>query len=189
MLYRLTQKDVREDNDNIDIVPEFADLSSRELKFICLVYDYETPLWQLNLEDRTEKAAEMAGYKRESAKRMDKDARAVMGGKIKRVEAAIPVFRSMQRDIDRETLMAFDSQIEQFIAKTSEKKVENKDWDVAMKILKELPKLLAMRKEIKDMLTLRVDLDPTLGVEKNTEDDDLSTLDKYNARRIEEATS
>ena len=147
MIFRLTQKDIREDNDNIDIVPEFAKCTSRELKYISLVYDYDTPLFQLLPDDRKEQAAEMAGYQRESAKRMDKSARIVMNGERASVQAAVPVFKGMQRDLDKETLMAFDRQIQQFINKTGEDKKDNKDWDTSIKILKELSMFLLQTKK------------------------------------------
>jgi len=190
MLYKLTTKDVREDNDNIDCIPEFEPLSSREFKYIALVYDYDTPLRNLKLEDRKERGCELSGYKRESPKRMDKSARKIMGanGGLKHVEKAIPVYKSLQRDIDREALMAYDNQLQQFIDKAAEPKSEDNDWKLAITINKELPKMLQMRADIKGRLDLRVDFESaTLGVEEEKEEgvEELSALDRRNQAKID----
>ena len=116
MLYKITDKDIREDNDNIDATPAFVPLKSKQLKYIFLVYDFDTPLKQLSLKDRKEQAAENAGYKRENAKRMDKNARDLMNSKIKAVEAAIPVFKGQLVDLDREALETFDINLRNYMA-------------------------------------------------------------------------
>ena len=191
MLYKLTTKDIREDNDNIDVIPEFAKLSSRELKYIALVYDFDTPLGQLKLEDRKERACELAGYKRESPSRMDKTARKIMGanGGLKTANAAIPVYNSLQRDLNKEALIAFDNNLSDWITKLSEKKTgyEKGDWDTNAKLTEKYTKMLEDRKKILEIIGNRVDFDtPTLGVIEDKEDqEELSALDKRNQLKID----
>jgi hypothetical protein len=185
MLFKVTTNDIREDNDNIDAVPEFVPCSSRELKYIFLTYDYDTPLKQLEYDKRRERAAEMAGYKMETgkAKRLDKTGRNLLNGKYPHVEAAIERFKGIRRDIDREVLESYNMQLEQFIEKAASPKKDNKDWDIAIKINKELPKLLSQRKEIMDTLNLRADFADNQEEEEVKRN--LSTLDQFNQSQID----
>ena len=191
MLYKLTTKDIREDNDNIDVIPEFAKLSSRELKYIALVYDFDTPLGQLKLEDRKERACELSGYKRESPSRMDKTARKIMGanGGLPTVNKAIPVYNSLQRDLNKEALIAFDNNLSDWIIKISESKKEydKYDWATNAKLTKEYKNMLEDRKVILEIIGNRVDFDsPTLGVVEDKEgEEELSALDKRNQLKID----
>lgn len=179
MLYKVTSADIREDNDNVDAIPEFEVCTSRELKFVFLTYDYNTPLWQLDFETKRVRAAEMAGYHVEkSGKRLDKTGRALLNGKYPHVEAAISRFKSIRRDLDREVLESYDNQLEQFIQKAAEPKTEDKDWALALKINAALPKLLEQRKALLDLLNLRGDFnEDTVEGEGINE---LSTLDQVN---------
>lgn len=180
MLFKLSKADIREDNPNIDSIVAFQDLTSRELKYIFLVYDFDSPLRQLTLKDRKEQACENAGYRRENAKRMDKDARNVMNGKIKRVEKAIPVFKSMLRDLDMEALAAFDTNLENYIAQIKIKPTSKEEWDINTKVTAQYEKLLSARKRIIDNLNLRADY----VEEEEVFDEELSTLDRYNEKKI-----
>jgi hypothetical protein len=175
MLFKITERDIREDNDNIDAIPAFRPLTSKQLKYIFLVYDFDTPLKQLSLMDRKEQAAENAGYKRENAKRMAKNAREMMNGKVKTVEAAIPVFKSMLRDIDREALEAYDTNLENYMEQMRKKPTSKEEWDINTKVTAQYEKLIIGRKRIVDNLNLRADFTE----EEEVDDGGLSTLDKY----------
>lgn len=180
MLFKVTKRDIREDNSNIDAIPEFEVCTSRELKYVFLVYDYDTPLYQLGMEERKMRAAEMAGYHVEGGgKRLDKTGRNLLNGKYPHVEAAVKRFKQIRRDLDREVLESYDTQLEQFIQKAAEPKTDNRDWDLALKINKELPKLLEQRRALLDLLNLRGEFKEE---EENTAEDklQLSTLDQVN---------
>lgn len=185
MLFKVTSRDIREDNDNIDAVPEFEVCTSRELKYVFLTHDYDTPLAQLALEERRARAAEMAGYHTEGGgKRLDKTGRKLLNGGYPHVEAAIERFRQIRRDLDREVLESYDIQLEQFIRKAAEPKTENRDWDLAIKINEKLPKLLEQRKALLDLLNLRGDFkeEATNDVEEKLQ---LSTIDQVNQEEID----
>lgn len=177
MLFKVTDRDIREDNDGIDAIPAFRPLTSKQLKYIFLTYDFDTPLKQLSLQDRKEQAAEMAGYSREDAKRMGKTARSLMSGKVKAVEEAIPVFKSLLRDLDREALEAYDTNLENYMAQMKIKPTTKEEWDINTKVTAQYEKLLIGRKRILENLNLRADFmeDQKEDVDEGT----LSTLDKY----------
>ena len=160
MLFRVTQKPVREDNPELLAISEFMPCSDRELKWIFLVYDFKTPYRQLSLPDRKEQSCEQVGYKRESPKRMDKSARNIMLPKLQEkhlphIAPAIAAFKAMQRDLDLEALEAYDINLEHYIEQMRKPKVKKEDWDLNLKIVKEYQKLLIGRKQIKEQLDLR----------------------------------
>ena len=183
MLYLITQNDIRKDNPSIDAIPAFAKCNDRELKYIMLTYDYESTYVKIQIHDRKKRAAEAAGYKTEANRNiLDKNARTAMNGGNPKVEAAIVAFKETQRDINREILKSYDSQIEQFIHKVSEPKEKNADWTLAIAINRALPSLLENRKVILDILNMR----DGEGTEEEVElVRELSTLDKYNQKIID----
>ena len=181
MLFKISPEDIRKDNPNIDAIPAFRDLTNKELKFLFLVYDFDTPLKQLSLADRKEQAAENAGYTRENEKRLNKDGRSIIGGKVKRVEAAVPVFKSMLRDIDREALEAYDTNLENYMTQMRIKPTTKEEWDINTKITAQYEKLIIGRKRIIENLNLRADY---MDGEESVEEQELSTLDKWNEKKI-----
>ena len=181
MLYKIDRGDIRESNDNIDSTPAFVSLTSRELKYIFLVYDFESPLRQLSLKDRQEQSAENAGYKRENAKRLDANARKLIGGKIKKVQDAIPVFKGQLHDLDREALEVFDTNLKHYMAQMKLKPESKEDWDINIKVTDKYEKLLISRKRIIENLNLRADY---VEEEESVEEGELSTLDKVNEKII-----
>ena len=180
MLFKITEADIRKDNPNIDAIPAFRDLTSKELKFLFLVYDFDTPLKQLSLNDRKEQAAENAGYARENEKRLHKDGRNIIAGKIKRVEEAVPVFKGMLRDIDREALEAYDTNLENYMTQMRIKPSTKEEWDINTKITAQYEKLIIGRKRIIENLNLRADY----MEEETVDEQELSTLDKWNEKKM-----
>ena len=188
MLFNVTQRPVREDNPELLAIKEFEPLSDRELKWIFLVYDFKNPYRQLSLPDRKEQVCEQVGYKRESAKRMDKSARNIMLPKLQEknlphIAPAIAVFKKMQRDLDLEAMQAYDTNLEHFIKKLKEPKEKKEDWDLIVKLVPQYEKLLIGRKRIKENLDLRGGFE-----EEHEEAKDngkvLSTLDKFMAKKM-----
>jgi len=181
MLYKITEKDIREDNDNIDATPEFRDCNSRELKYLFLTYDFESPLRQLSIEDRKEQAAENAGYKRENVKRMDRNAREVMGEKEKYIRLAKAAFKGQLVDLDREALEAFDINLRNYMDIMRIKPEDKASWDVNIKVTGLYEKLLISRKRVIENLNLRADY---MEEEESVEETELSTLDKHNEKKF-----
>ena len=158
MIYKVTQKDIREDNPSIDAIEAFAACTSRELKYVVLTYDYDSPFKELSFEDRANKAAREAGYHVEKGRdRLDKTGRKLLAGGFPRVEEAIFAFKGIRRDLDRETLEAYDIQLEEINQFLKKKKETDKEWDITAKLMNYLPKLLAARKNVIDLLNLKPD--------------------------------
>lgn len=189
MFYKVTQGEIREDNPSIDAVEEFSKCTSVELKYIMLLYDYETPFRELDWESRKNRAALAAGYnKSKSTGGFVKKAQEVLDGKVEHVQAAAIIFQALQKDIDKEALEAYNAQLEQFIAKAKEPKENNRDWDLALKINSALPKMLRERSEISDLLNIRgTEIEEELLDDEQEEVHSLSSLDIYNQELIDDA--
>jgi hypothetical protein len=187
MLFKVTQKPVRDENPELLAVKEFEPLQDRELKWVFLVYDFKTPYRQLSLPDRKEQAAEQVGYKRESVKRMDKSARNIILPKLQEknlphIAPAIAAFKRMQRDLDLEAMQAYDQNLEHFIKKIREPKTKKEDWDLIVKLVPQYEKLLVGRKRIKENLDLRGEFEE--GEDEKADKKVLSTLDKVMRDKI-----
>lgn len=113
MLFKIDQSvDFIELNPSVKAIPEFAERTSQQLTFIALVADYQSPLQQLPERQRREKAAQLAGYKFESdGKRLDKNGRNIVEGKVDSVELGIKKYRELAPDYDKEMLQAVDNRI------------------------------------------------------------------------------
>jgi len=164
MLFLVTKAPVREDNQELLAISEFEPCSDRELKWVFLTYDYQTPYRQLSQNDRKEQAAEQVGYRRESVKRMDKTARQLINPELQKkhlphIAPAIVAFNKMQRDLDREALQAYDQNLDDYMKKLKEPKNNKADWDLNIKISKTYKELVVGRKIIKDNLDLRSGFD------------------------------
>jgi hypothetical protein len=190
MIYKVTQEDIRKTNDNIDAIEAFAACTSRELKYVFLTYDFGTPFRQQKFADRRLNAAIEAGYRMEKTRKNmpDKTTRKLLNGQFPKVEEAIVAFKHLRRDIDREALESYDAQLDEINTRLAKKKETDKDWDIAIKLVDKLPKLLKTRKDMIELLDLRADFkDEITGKIKEEEQEkaEISTLQLRNLKKIE----
>lgn len=107
-------KDFFELNPGAKAIPEFAERTSQQMWFVCLVadHDHDSPLRTLPEDRRRYHAALTAGYQME-ATRPDKNTRNLLAGKVATVEKAIAKHREIQYDEDKESLEAITRQIQE----------------------------------------------------------------------------
>ena len=180
MLFKVDlDKSVKELNTSIDTIPEFQKISDRNLKYIFLVYDYDTPYKQLPIGQRKEKVALTVGFRLEKGRNIfDKNARDIMNGKNRPIERAIKAFKELIYDSDRETLQSIEdliNNIKDDIRNPGKNPKELKDKaDLAQK----LPVLSRTKKELAQILDVRDEspLDEEDGEEQNQH----STLEMIN---------
>lgn len=209
MLFKLHHdKSPYELNDGLKAIKEFAYLSDRQFTAVALFTDYESPLRKLPEIKRREQAAIIAGWPMEG-KRLDKNGRNFVDGKVSSIEVAIKKYRAIQFDKDKETLAGIDRQIHEIMeivkedkTKAASKVIVSKEGnrteivdqelryklvDAATKMAKTLPDLYKSRKEMLDLIGQKEnppDL-PTFTASDVTEGDDevadenLSTVDQY----------
>lgn len=104
-------------NTGAEAIDEFNRLTSRQMFFVCLVADrdQDSPLRTLPEFVRRTKAAEIAGWPLEDGKRLDKNGRNLVAGKVESVEAAITKYRELQYDEQADMFDAVDRQIQEAI--------------------------------------------------------------------------
>lgn len=191
MLFKVeADKSVFETNPGLKADPVFSKSPERTLRYIFLMYDYKSPYRQLPIPKRRDLCLELSGFKREKRKDLkpgrqqswDKSAYDVSRLAVPTAKGAYNRFKEIQHDEDMETLIAYDQQIEQFRDIMKKKTKDDHELKFALAVMKEMPKLLAARKEIIENLDLvEEQYLPEIEVEEPQEDkEELSTLDKLN---------
>lgn len=174
MLFKLHyEKSPFELNDGLKAIREFADLTDRQFTAVALYTDYDSPIRKLPDLQRKEQAAIIAGYPMEG-KRVDKNGRNFVDGKVGSMERAIKKYKEIQYDRDRETLAGIDRQIHEIMEIVKEDKnqaatkvnvsregtrtevvdheLRYKLVEAATKMAKNLPDLYKTRKEMIDLM-------------------------------------
>lgn len=181
MLFKVTEKnDVFADNPELESIDAFRSCTSRQLKYVFYAYDYKSPLRQMPLQERLEKAARLAGYKTEKDRPiLDKNGRSVVAGGVPRVNAAVRAFKEVQYDQDKETLLGIEEQMRQITELANKKDKEPKELELSVKISQNLTQLAKVKKELIEILDMRDEVVAT--VEEDTiQEAQLSTLDLLN---------
>ncbi len=179
MLFKVTDRDIREDNPGIEAIPEFKQLSDRNLKYIFLVYDYDTPYKQLPIDKRKERIGHRVGFRLEAdGKRFDKNARGIMENKAPRMKEATRAFMDLLYDSDKETFQAvcdLITNIRDFIRQISSSAGE---YQKKVAMAEKLPRLEETKKSLAQILNIR---EETREEEPdNSEKKEMSTLDLVN---------
>lgn len=112
-----TGREFFELNPGSEAIEEFNRCTSRQMFFVCLVADrdFDSPLRTLPEHTRRTKAAEIAGWPLEDGKRLDKNGRNLVAGKVESVEIAIAKYRELQYDEKEDMFEAVDTQIQEAI--------------------------------------------------------------------------
>jgi hypothetical protein len=179
MIFKVSKNDFFEDNPSAKAVEAFVACSSREMKYICLVYDYESPYRKLSISERKLKAVFEADFRIEKeGKRPDKYAREMMNGKVSKVQTAIKAFMALQPDKEKELAKAIDTQLDEIQRFLLRPKETEGEWKIAVSLLEKMPKILRDRKEVMDILQIRDELNNETGIEESSEP--LSELEQMN---------
>lgn len=164
MLYKVIDgQDIFELNSELLAIPEFKNLTSRQMTFVCLVADRKTPLRTLPERERREKAARIAGWPTEGT-RLDRNGRDVVAGKVPSIEAAIAKYNEYQYDEDQVTLDTINHQIHEIRdylkSDKSEAKDKGKALEQAAKLGKQLPELVEAKQRLEELLQITSDYKP-----------------------------
>lgn len=189
-------------NDGLQLIKEFRVLSDRQFTVVALVADYQSPLRTLPDKERRTQAAKIVDWPFEG-KRLDKNGRDFVDGKVKSIEAAIRKYREIQYDEDKETLAGVDNQIHQIRKSLQEDKEkaatvtgkDGKDYmdaelrdkllEKSAKLSSQLPDLYETKIRLLDLLKLKDENNIQTFVPEMVTADDLvgddsqSTLDVF----------
>ena len=149
MLFKVTNKPLFQDNPELLSIEEFEECSEKQLRYVFLAYDYDSPFRKLPLDQRKERAALTAGYHTATDKnRISAEGRNLISNGLPNVVRAIKYFNSIQFDIDKEMLNAYDSQVMEFIETLRKTGKNPQEQEQALKIMNQLPKIKAERKKL-----------------------------------------
>ena len=157
MLFKVVpNQSIFETNPEMEVIEAFMKCTERDMKYICLVYDYKSPLRQMPIIQRKEKAIIDAGYGMEKdMKRPNRRAREITGGKRRVVQEAIKEFLSIQHDDDKELALAVATQIHQFQVFLKQPDKTAVELEKAIKIIEKLPQIKKNQRELEEVLRLR----------------------------------
>lgn len=185
MIYKIEKDvDVKETNEGLKANEIFNKCTDRELRYIFLLYDIESPYIKMRFEDRKTKAALDAGYRMEKGgKRFDKNARQVLDGKSRRVNEAIKEFRTIQlaSNTNYAVISALTAQIDRTVSFIEGASTDN---------VKEMLDINRLASGLEGLIQTKVNIERILQVEdiQDLEEDDetltnLSTLDQVNTEQ------
>lgn len=156
MLFKLEKEtDVLDSNPQFKIFDEFSSCTDRELRYIALCYDYDSPFRRLPYADRSQESADKAGYKREKTGRLDKNAREALSSGNEKMVKAIKLYMKLQYDQEKELLEALSTQISQIIELMKKQDKKEAEWDLVKKLTPELPKMISQKKELEVVIGYR----------------------------------
>jgi hypothetical protein len=172
MLYKIRENvSIFEDNPELSAIPEFAKLTDRQMKFVCLFADRRSPLRTLPEKQRREKAAQIVGYPMEGS-RLDRNGRDAVSGKVASIERAIEKYREYQHDENQATLDSTNTLIQtnkDFInsvnSRTDEEKKDKqygKDLELANKFANQLPSLVESKQKLEALLNISIEQRPDI---------------------------
>jgi hypothetical protein len=178
-------KPVFEDNPELKILPEFARLTDRQMKYVMLVDWFRSPLRMMKIEDRKLKAALMVGYKLEKGgSRPDVNTRNVIDGKVGSIEAARKVMKEIQFDFDRDLLDTINFQIEEIKAFLRLPNKTTQQLDKAVQFVQKLPALYETRVKLKEILGMRDEAQIEENIPESGTFQERTLLDDYNDQEI-----
>lgn len=195
MLYRVRDGfDVFTDNPELLAIAEFRKLTDRQFRFVALVADRRSPLRTLPDREKRDKAARIAGYKLEvSGRRLEKDGRDVVLGKITSLEKGIEKYKEFQYDENQDTLDTIIAQIQEIKKYLKSDKSHAKDYGLALekaaKLGERLPALVESRKKLEEILKISEDHKPEVLTYSSLDLEDtldpnvnLSIIDRFMAQ-------
>jgi hypothetical protein len=176
MIFTVTDKDFFKENPWAKGVKEFNELDSLSMKYIALVYDIQSPLvrGRLPIEERKRQAISIAGFEPTPKGRPSKQVLDLTDVRTQAVANAIKKYKEIQFDDDLDTLEAYSEQLTEFKEILRKKGKEDKDLDRALKIMKEYPNLVELKKILAEKLSIKI------------EESSLEDLDEDEASDIED---
>lgn len=164
----MKDKDFFETNPEAELIDEFNGITSDEMKYLALVYDYDSPFRNMTLEERKEKVLSLLGYERGAKGAWPTKVQAIIGGYDKKYLNAAKAYIDLMRDDDKETLIAYQSQLKECQDFMKRKDKKPNEIISAIKMQKLVEDLRASIKALKQELNIRDDKSGFGGGESST---------------------
>lgn len=185
MYYKLiADQDVFELNPGLRAVAGFKDLTDMQMKYICLMCDpsHDNPIRTLQGKAKREKAVLLAGYRLETdGKRIARNGRDIVDGRVKSIEEGIQIFKSLHYDEKVDTYEALAVQIGEIRDFLKAKKDNDpRKLRQAISLGVELPGLVEAKLKIEQLLNVTTSFKPQL--------ESAFTIDIATTEEIEESS-
>lgn len=155
MLFNISDRPFFEDNPEARAIPSFVKVGETAMKYICLVYGYNTPFRSLPIDTRKEKVVSICDIEKTPKGRMSKLEKSLRAMSNKDLVKAVEDFNQMQFDIDRDTHDAYMSHLNQCKELLRKSNKNPKEIDQALKISKDYNSLVSNEKELRSILEMR----------------------------------
>ena len=173
MRFIVSGENIFADNPELSMFQHLRELTSSQLKWVALVYDYESPISQMPLPVRQIKAGHLANLAFDENGEPTGVLKDAIAGKHEKIGNAIREYREIQFDEDKETLIAYNEQLKEFREFMRKKDKKAGEVRLALQLQKEMPTLLRMRREIANIVGLRAEDDMDMEAL-----DDMSTIER-----------
>lgn len=193
-------------------IEEFAKLSDRKMKVVCLVCDLDSPISTLPLKERIERALTIMQWPTEGT-RVDKNGRNIINGHDDQFEKACEAYKKNQWDEDQDTLNTINAQIQEIkdylksdksVPHTYKGKVvldskgketrvvDPKTLKTASELGEKLPGLVEASKKLQEILKVRkakleISTFTANDIEDKSDNEPMSTLDRFHQAKKNES--
>jgi len=179
MIFKITKEgDFFEDNPTAYLIEDFKKINSRDMKYISLVYDYDSMLCNMPTYERKLRALELLEYETNKDGNWPKNVRDMIEGNSEKFVNAVRAFRGLMSDEDKETLVAYIAQLKECQRLMKKTKKSPSEITASSKMTKEMENLRSLIRTIKDELRKKAGKDAFSS--DNVEEESLSLVEEIN---------
>jgi len=142
-------KPVRETNNNIDAVPEFLGVDDDALKYVFLMWDYDSPYSRLSFDIRKPNVLVAIGLS------SDKQVIDFFTSNASDITKAMEAFEKMQYSVDHDTIIAMKNQIEQWNKIMKKEKQSDSELNLIQKVFGKIPEYMQHIKALEEIVGYR----------------------------------
>lgn len=173
MLYKIeSSKPLRETNGNIDANPIFAKYNDRVLRYVFLMFDYDSPYRRMPMEARKHHVLNACSVVDEKSK---EDFFKSNEGHVHILKKE---FTKLQFDVERESLLSCREQMMEWNELLSKKDKSDREQVLAHKVFKDLPDFMERLKKIEEIVGEREVYNDAEDVESTDLEDYLEELNE-----------
>lgn len=167
MLFKVqADEPVRKTNENIDSIEEFIPCNDKTLKYVFLMYDYDSPYSRQPFELRKEQVLAALDYVKQGS--ID----SFFSRNKKQIEDATSRFNRLQYNSEFETLISLKIQVDQWNDMLRKEKKSEKEEALCHKIFDKMPQYISRIKEMEEMVGYRLKM-------SDDQEDDMTSLEEY----------
>jgi hypothetical protein len=179
MIFKITKEgDFFEDNPTAYLIDDFKKINSRDMKYISLVYDYDSMLCNMPIYERKLRALELLEYDTNKDGNWPKNVRDMIEGNSDKFVDAVRAFRGLMSDTDKETLAAYVAQLKECQRLLKKPNKSPSEINASAKMFKDMEQLRALIHKLKDELRQKAGKDAFSS--DDIEEESLSLVEEIN---------